>query len=62
MNISAYDFILPLAMAAMFGLYRYTFYVRNNPATAVNRSAGDALKGAAGLIALTFIYKLILPQ
>ena len=62
MTLSLNDFLLPVCMALMFGIYRYTFYMRADPDTAVVKSVSDAAKGTAGLLALTLLYKFILPQ
>ena len=62
MMFSPVDFILPVGMAVMFGLYRYTYYLRSDPQNAKSRVAADAAKGAAGLLAILLVYKFILPR
>jgi hypothetical protein len=62
MNFSGFDYALVFGMAALFGLYRYTHYRRTDPDRAVSKAAADFAKGAAGLLVITVVQKLVLSQ
>ena len=57
MTITALDIMLPIGLAAVFAVYRYTQYLKAEPKSALPKAAADGVKGAIGLAVITLGYK-----
>ncbi len=57
MTLTPLDIALPVGLALVFGLYRYTAYARAQLPDATSRAGLDAVKGAVGLAVITLGYK-----
>ncbi len=62
MTITLLDIALPLGLAAVFGIFRYTQRLKTDPQNAFAKSAADGIKGAAGLAVITLAYKFLTPS
>ena len=62
MTITLLDIALPIGLAAVFAVYRYTQHMKADPKTAMSKAAADGVKGAIGLTVLTLAYKFITPS
>ena len=59
MTLTLLDIALPIGLAAVFAVYRYTQHLKTDAPTALPKSAADFVKGAVGLAAVTLGYKFI---
>jgi hypothetical protein len=59
MTLTLLDIALPIGLAAVFAVYRYTQRVKADPSTALPKAAADGVKGAIGLAIVTPAYKFI---
>ena len=59
MIITTLDIMLPIGLAAVFAVYRYTQYLKTDPKSALPKAAADGVKGAIGLAVITLGYKFI---
>lgn len=57
MTITLFDIALPIGLAVVFAVFRYTQYRASDPKTAVPRALADGVKGAIGLAVITLGYK-----
>ena len=57
MTITLFDIALPIGLALVFAVFRYTQYRSTDPKNAVPRAAADGVKGAIGLAVITLGYK-----
>lgn len=55
MNSTLWNFVFPVALGALFGLFRYTFYRKADPANAATRAAKDGALGAIGMTIITVL-------
>ena len=62
MTITAFDVALPIGLAVVFAVFRYTQYRASDPENAVPRALADGVKGAIGLAVITLGYKFIMPN
>ncbi len=62
MTITLLDIALPIGLAAVFAVYRYTQHMKADPKTAMAKAAADGVKGAIGLAVITLAYKFITPS
>jgi hypothetical protein len=59
MTLTTLDIMLPIGLAAIFAVYRYTQHMKVDATTALPKSAADFVKGAIGLAVITLGYKFI---
>jgi hypothetical protein len=59
MTLTFLDLALPVGLALVFAVFRYSQYVRAGESQAVAKAAADGLKGAIGLGIITLGYKFI---
>ena len=59
MTLTFLDIALPIGLALVFAVFRYSQYRATEPATALPRAAADGVKGAIGLAVVTLGYKYI---
>ena len=59
MIITWLDIALPIGLAAIFAVFRYTQNLKVDPASAIPKAAADGIKGAIGLAVITLGYKFI---
>ena len=59
MTITVLDIALPIGLAAVFAVFRYTQHMKADARTAVPKAAADFVKGAIGLAVVTLGYKFI---
>jgi len=59
MTLTFLDLALPVGLALVFAVFRYSQYVRAGVSQAVAKAAADGLKGAIGLGIITLGYKFI---
>ena len=57
MTITAFDIALPIGLALVFAVFRYSQYRSTDPKTALPKAAADGVKGAIGLAVITLGYK-----
>ena len=62
MTITLLDIALPIGLAAVFAVYRYTQHMKADPTTAMPKALADGVKGAIGLAVVTLAYKFITPS
>ena len=60
MKITAYDIALPIGLALVFAVFRYSQYRATEPKTALPKAAADGVKGAIGLTFIPLGYKHIM--
>ncbi len=61
MTLTFLDIALPIGLALVFAVFRYSQYLKSDPKHAVPRAAADGVKGAIGLAVITLGYKFIMP-
>ena len=59
MTFTAFDIALPIALGAIFGVFRYFDWMKKGPDQAVRLAATDALKGILGMGVMTVILKYL---
>lgn len=59
MTLTFLDLALPVGLALVFAVFRYSQYVRAGVSQAIAKAATDGLKGAIGLGIITLGYKFI---
>lgn len=59
MSFSTFDIMLPIGLAAVFGLVRYSQLNKTNPDVATRVALADAVKGAIGMGIMTVIMKYL---
>ena len=59
MTLTPLDIMLPIGLAAVFAVYRYTQFLKVDPKSALPKAAADGVKGAVGLAVITLGYKFI---
>ena len=59
MSITLLDIMLPIGLAAVFAVFRYTQHMKTDPKTARARALSDGISGAIGLAVITIGYKFI---
>ena len=59
MTFSTFDIMLPIGLAAVFAVFRYTQHLKADPPHALPRAGADFVKGAFGLAVVTLGYKWI---
>ena len=59
MTITVLDIALPIGLAAVFAVFRYTQHMKVDAKTAFPKAAADFVKGAIGLAVVTLGYKFI---
>lgn len=57
MSLTFLDIALPIGLALVFAVFRYSQYRATDPDNAVPRAAADGVKGAIGLAVITLGYK-----
>ena len=57
MTLTFLDIALPIGLALVFAVFRYSQYRASDPKNAVPRAAADGVKGAIGLAVITLGYK-----
>ena len=62
MTITTFDIALPIGLALVFAVFRYSQYRTSDPSNAVPRALADGVKGAIGLAVITLGYKFIMPN
>jgi hypothetical protein len=62
MTITLLDIALPVGLAAVFAVYRYTRHLKTDRQTALSKSAADGIKGGFGLLVITLVYKFLTPS
>jgi hypothetical protein len=62
MTITPFDIALPIGLALIFAVFRYSQYRATDPDNAVRRAVADGIKGAVGLAVITLGYKFIMPN
>ena len=62
MTLTALDIALPIGLALVFAVFRYSQYRKTDPTRAVPRAAADGVKGAIGLAVVTLGYKFIMTK
>ena len=59
MTITFLDIALPIGLALVFAVFRYTQHLKTDRLTALPKAAADGVKGAIGLAVITLGYKFI---
>ena len=59
MTFTAFDIALPIGLAVVFAVFRYTQYRSTDPQTALPKAAADGVKGAIGLAVITLGYSYL---
>lgn len=59
MTITPFDIALPIGLAVVFAVFRYTQYRSTDPKTALPKAAADGVKGAIGLAVITLGYSYL---
>ena len=59
MHLTLLDIMLPIGLATVFAVFRYTQHMKADPKTATAKAVSDGVIGAIGLFVITLGYKFI---